>query len=61
MKREKLSNELKEQTKKLRKESDLNTIRSQIKGLESRLHYSMKDRDATVRNVYKFLVNCLVL
>ena len=47
-KKEKLSEELKEQMKKKRKESELNTIRSQIKGLETRLKYSMTDRDNTV-------------
>ena len=46
--KEKLSDELKEQMKKKRKESELNTIRSQIKGLETRLKYSMTDRDSTV-------------
>ena len=47
--KERLSEELKEQMKKKRKESELNTIRSQIKGLETRLKYSQTDRDNTVR------------
>ena len=47
-KKEKLSIELKEMSKKKRKESELNTIRSQIKGLETRLKYSITDRDNTV-------------
>lgn len=47
-KKEKLAEELKEQMRKKRKESELNTIRSQIKGLETRLKYSMSDRDNTV-------------
>lgn len=46
-KKEKLSEELKEQMKQKRKESELNTIRSQIKGLETRLKYSITDRDNT--------------
>ncbi|KAK2152444.1 hypothetical protein LSH36_328g01029 [Paralvinella palmiformis] len=46
-KKESLSEELKEQMKKKRKESELNTIRSQVKGLETRLKYSMTDRDNT--------------
>ncbi|ELT90865.1 hypothetical protein CAPTEDRAFT_228943 [Capitella teleta] len=46
-KKEKLAEELKEQMRKKRKESELNTIRSQIKGLETRLKYSMSDRDNT--------------
>jgi structural maintenance of chromosome 1 len=45
LKKEKLSDELKEQMKQKRKESELNTIRSQIKGLETRLKYSITDRD----------------
>jgi structural maintenance of chromosome 1 len=44
-KKEKLTDELKEQMKQKRKESELNTIRSQIKGLETRLKYSVTDRD----------------
>lgn len=47
-KKERLSDELKEQLKKKRKESELNTIRSQINGLETRLKYSVIDRDNTV-------------
>ncbi len=46
--KEKLMEELKEQMKRKRKESELNTVRSQIKGLETRLKYSMNDRDNTV-------------
>ncbi|XP_046363466.1 structural maintenance of chromosomes protein 1A-like [Haliotis rufescens] len=45
--KEKLSEELKEHIKRKRKESELNTIRSQIKGLETRLKYSITDRDNT--------------
>ncbi|KAL5014287.1 hypothetical protein ScPMuIL_008557 [Solemya velum] len=45
--KEKLSEELKEQMKKKRKESELNTIRSQIKGLETRIRYSQTDLDNT--------------
>ncbi len=48
-KKERLSDELKEQMKKKRKESELNTLRSQISGLETRLKYSVIDRDNTVR------------
>jgi len=49
VKKEKLSDELKEQMKQKRKESELNTIRSQIKGFETRLKYSITDRDNMVR------------
>ncbi|KAH3819553.1 hypothetical protein DPMN_121292, partial [Dreissena polymorpha] len=45
--KEKMTNELKEVSKKKRKEHELNTIRSQIKGLETRLKYSITDRDTT--------------
>ena len=48
MKKEKLQEEMKEQMKKKRKESELNTVRSQIKGLENRLKYTVNDRDTTV-------------
>lgn len=45
--KDKLTEEAKELMKKLRKESELNTIREQIKGLETRLRYSTTDRDNT--------------
>jgi len=41
--KEKLSEELKAHSKSARKESDLNVIQSQIRGLESRLRYSKID------------------
>lgn len=44
-KKEKLSEELKESVKQRRKESELSTMRSQIKGYETRLKYSVTDRD----------------
>lgn len=34
--------------KKSRKESELTTVDSQIRGLESRLKYALTDRDTTV-------------
>lgn len=57
-KKEKLSEELKEQMKQKRKESELNTIRSQIKGLETRLKYSITDRDNTVSYQRSVLTSC---
>jgi structural maintenance of chromosome 1 len=48
--KEKLSEELKEWVKKKRKESELSTMRSQMKGYETRLKYSITDRDNLVRN-----------
>jgi len=50
-KKEKLADELKEQMKQKRKESELNTIRSQIKGLETRIKYSQTDRDNMVSKI----------
>lgn len=47
--KEKLTEELKDAMKKKRKESELSTIQSQIKGLETRLKYSITDRDNTQR------------
>ncbi|KAK4336661.1 hypothetical protein RND71_043665 [Anisodus tanguticus] len=41
--KEKLAEELKDHCKRARKESDLNVIQSQIRGLESRLRYSKID------------------
>ena len=46
--KEKLMEERKEAMKKQRKESELNTVRSQIKGLETRLKYSQNDLETTV-------------
>lgn len=45
--KEKLTEELKEQLKKTRKESDLMVIQSQIKGLETRLRYCKIDLQQT--------------
>ena len=45
---EKLTEELREALKKSRKESELNTIESQIRGLETRLKYNKSDLTATV-------------
>lgn len=50
---EKLTEELRESMKKSRKESELTTVDSQIRGLESRLKYALTDRDATVRTLIK--------
>lgn len=45
---EKLTEELREALKKSRKESELNTIESQIRGLETRLKYNRGDLTSTV-------------
>uniref|UniRef100_A0A0B7A500 Structural maintenance of chromosomes protein n=1 Tax=Arion vulgaris TaxID=1028688 RepID=A0A0B7A500_9EUPU len=61
-KKEKLMEELKEQQKRKRKESELNTIRSQIKGLETRLKYSVTDlentRNRTIRHNDNQIAEC---
>ncbi|CAL8094971.1 unnamed protein product [Calicophoron daubneyi] len=46
-KRDALQTELKEQLKHKRKEAELRTIQSQIKGLDTRLKYTLKDKDST--------------
>lgn len=45
---EKLSEELRDAMKKSRKESELNTVDSQIKGLDMRLKYGKTDKENTV-------------
>jgi Chromosome segregation ATPases len=50
--KEKLSEELREAMKKSRKESELNTVQSTIKGLEIRLNYSRQDLQNTVRDFF---------
>lgn len=47
-KRNDLTEEIKEVQKAKRKESELNTVKSQVKGQEMRLKYSIQDRDSTV-------------
>lgn len=37
--------------KKSRKESELNTVDSQIRGLETRLKYAKTDMDSTVKQI----------
>lgn len=45
---EELTEKLRESMKKSRQESELNTIDSQVKGLETRLKFSKGDREKTV-------------
>ncbi|XP_078596279.1 structural maintenance of chromosomes protein 1A-like [Branchiostoma floridae x Branchiostoma japonicum] len=47
VRKDELTSELKEQLKNKRKESELNTIKSQINGLETRLKYSQTDYNTT--------------
>lgn len=41
--------------KKSRRESELNTVESQIRGLETRLKYSKTDKDKTVSCIFDIL------
>ncbi|XP_033326385.1 structural maintenance of chromosomes 1 [Megalopta genalis] len=49
--KEKLTEELRESLKKSRKESELNTVESQIRGLETRLKYSKNDLVETQKQI----------
>lgn len=58
LQKEKLSEELKDVTKKTRKQSELTTIESQIKGIENRLKYSKNDlstSDKTIRDYDRWI------
>lgn len=50
-KREKLTEELRQAMKNSRKESEIQTIQSQISGLKTRLKYSVSDRDNTKKKI----------
>merc|ERR1719210_211499 len=50
-KKEKLAEELRQAMKNSRKESEIQTIKSQISGLKTRLNYSVKDRDQTKKKI----------
>ena len=52
-KKEKLSEELRQAMKNSRKESEIQTIQSQISGLRTRLKYSTNDRDSTKKKIEK--------
>ncbi|XP_076763199.1 structural maintenance of chromosomes 1 [Xylocopa sonorina] len=49
--KEKLTEELRDFLKKTRKESELNTVESQIRGLETRLKYNKSDLAATQKQI----------
>ncbi|CAG9764910.1 unnamed protein product [Ceutorhynchus assimilis] len=51
--KEKLTDELREAMKKSRKESEMNTVDSQIKGLDTRLRYAKGDMDTTQTQIKK--------
>ncbi|KAG7212841.1 hypothetical protein KM043_002198 [Ampulex compressa] len=52
--KEKLTEELRESLKKSRKESELNTVESQIRGLETRLKYNKCDLSTTQKQITEF-------
>lgn len=54
--KEKLTEELRDAMKKSRKESELNTVDSQIRGLETRLRYAKTDMESTVIEMFSVLV-----
>ena len=51
-KKEKLTEELRKAMKNSRKESEIQTIKSQINGLKTRLRYSVTDRDNTKKKIH---------
>merc|ERR1719362_1178448 len=51
--KEKLSEEMRQAMKSSRKESEIQTIQSQVQGLETRLKYSLTDKDATNKKIDK--------
>ena len=53
IRKEKLSGEMREAMKSSRKESEIQTIQSQVQGLETRLKYSLTDREATNKKIEK--------
>merc|ERR1719193_464917 len=51
--KEKLTEDLRAAMKSSRKESEIQTIQSQVQGLETRLKYSLTDRDTTNKKIEK--------
>merc|ERR1719433_1606953 len=51
--KEKLSEEMRQAMKSSRKESEIQTIQSQVQGLETRLKYSLTDKEATNKKIDK--------
>lgn len=54
LQKEKISEELKDELKKSRKQGELTTVESQIKGLENRLKYSSNDLEASKKSIKEF-------
>merc|ERR1719195_1845670 len=55
-KKEKLAEELRQAMKNSRKESEIQTIQSQISGLKTRLRYSQTDKDNTKKKIDKLTI-----
>ncbi|CAB0011951.1 unnamed protein product, partial [Nesidiocoris tenuis] len=49
--KEKKTDELRDAMKKSRKESELNTVESQIRGLETRIRYARTDKEKTLKQI----------
>ena len=49
--KEKKTDELRDAMKKSRKESELNTVESQIRGLETRIRYAKTDKEKTLKQI----------
>merc|ERR1719150_498060 len=56
-KKEKLAEELRQAMKNSRKESEIQTIKSQINGLKTRLRYSQTDKDNTKKKIDKLTLD----
>merc|ERR1712193_319638 len=54
--KEKLAEELRQAMKNSRKESEIQTIKSQINGLKTRLRYSQTDKDNTKKKIDKLTI-----
>lgn len=52
--KEKITEELKEVMKKTRRQGELTTVESQIRGLENRLKYSQNDLDASKKSIKEY-------
>ncbi|EAA07609.3 structural maintenance of chromosomes protein 1A [Anopheles arabiensis] len=54
LQKEKITEELKEVMKKTRRQGELTTVESQIRGLENRLKYSMNDLETSKKNINEY-------
>uniref|UniRef100_A0A182P6L4 Bifunctional glutamate/proline--tRNA ligase n=1 Tax=Anopheles epiroticus TaxID=199890 RepID=A0A182P6L4_9DIPT len=54
LQKEKITEELKEVMKKTRRQGELTTVESQIRGLENRLKYSLNDLETSKKNINEY-------